>query len=680
MPIKVFCVLAGLAATACAAVLITATGTPWWVAVLELAGVVAALRWWAAGEILRGAAFAGVSEAARRWMLRAVMAAVVAHATWLALFLLIEPELWTSSWWQWIAAPLLVAGVELLVAVAWDHRIRRVRPAERNLPVPVVHEAEFVGRPDTPVEQFRRALALIERDYIQVPDDGWRELDYGMPLPEGITLLGFVFVCRLPSVAMVRMQAEQAARQAGRQPGRGEVKPLTSGDAEMLAIAWSEVTGVPMMADWVHVTRERLAGVTTVTVLMVDAHSMAFPYPLERTHRAGRALLGLQVDARPVEYNPRQHLALVGPTGSGKSGALNVLLAEVTLPDEPDGPLPEVVVGGCRKVYDLVGQWFDPFLTPDLADLPLPFRAVNGFRDTLNTLVELLDEAMRRQGLPHAERAALHDIYLAIDEVPVFLTHPGQVQWQGRWYSASALYAEGRQTLRSAGIFLIDLAQVWSNAMYGDAAPVIKKNAPALMLMRSMDGDERGDMFGRGGADLGHLYQPGQFYLRDGAAPIQGKTFYLQEADARMRRLHDGPSIGDVAVARARMRAARGDYSTGRMSTDLRDYLRGTGEDAERRDEGVLSVREQVGQLLAELEAGAPAVQPVQAEAPRPVKPPTWADRIVELVAAAEEPVAPKQILAGLPGLTESMMHKQLGMLRKSGRLSQPRAGVYSAP
>lgn len=682
MPVKIACVAAGLVATIVLTVLAAAARTSLssWLfmplTMLVLSGCVAGVHWWAAGEY-RGTAFYGLSEQRKTRLLWATTIAAAAHATWIAAFLLAAPPVWSGVWALWVLVPLALSGVEALVAVAWDHRIRAVPEPEPtpNLPEVVVHEAKVVPPPHTPDQQFREALALMDRDYIEVPD--WRELDYGIPLPEGIEVLGFVFVTRLASIARVRMAAEREDRKTG-STAKASIKPLTSADAEDVAVAWSEVTGIPMMSDWVHVTRERLAGITTVTVLLADTQQIAFPYPLHRTSRGKHALVGMQVDARPVEYNLRQHLALVGKSGSGKSAALNVLLAEMLLPETEGGPIPDVVVGGVRKVYDLVGQWFDPFLTPDLTGLPLPFRAVNGFRDTLDRLVWMMDEATRRQGLPHSDRAGLPDVYLVVDEIGTFLNHPGTVRWRGRVYTVSGLYAEGRTLLRSAGMFLVDLAQLWANSMYGEAAGTIKKNAPALMLMQSTDGDERGDMFGAGGAALGHHYLPGQFWLRDGAAPIAGRTFYLQELDARMQRLHDGPSIADVAVARARLRAERGDFSTGHMTPQLRDYLRGVGEHAPVEEPEQPSVADRTRQFLAELEAPRPAAEQVVVPEPGPVKPPTWAEQIVGVVQAADRPLAPQEIRAALPGLSEDMLFKKLRELKTRGHLAQPAEGVYA--
>lgn len=699
MPTKVFCPLLGLAAAYLAVVLGVAAAPPWWLLVLLLLVVLGGLRWWATREIRRSRiVFVEVPAHEREWMLHAVTAALSANGLWVLSFLLIRPPAFTVSWLWWLGVPPALAVLEIAVAAAWDRSVRHVAPARPVTDPGAVDlfEAELVGRPPTPADLLRTALEMIDRGHIQVLDAGWRELDYGLPLPQGVDgPLGFVFTTRLPSAMAVRIAAEAALARAeghARTPGRGEIKPLTGDDAEMLAIAWSELTGVPMMADWVKITRERLAGITTVTVVMVDVHAMAFPYPLEgRTHRGPKAQLGLQIDARPVEYNLRQHLALVGNTGSGKTTALAVLIGEATLPEEEGGPLPRLIVGGCRKVYDLVGQWFDPFLPsldPDrpnpLADLPLPFEAVNGFDDTLAKLVEVMDEALRRQNLPHADRVGLHDIYLAIDEIPTFLTHPGQVQWQGRWWTASDLYAEGRRILRSAGIFLIDLAQQWSNAMYGEAASSIKHNSQALMLMRSMNGDERGDMFGKGGAAMGDLYQPGQFYLRDAAAPITGKTFYIQEMDARLDRRHDGPTVADVAIARARLRAQRGDYSTGQMTHDHRDYLRGVGAYAPSGDTTApASPTDEIRALAAEIEAARPpAPAAVMPPAPAPVKPPTRADRIVALVqdhGAAMQRGQIHQALhdAGDP-VSWEMLDKELGKLYRSGRLAKPEVGVYA--
>ncbi len=443
---------------------------------------------------------------------------------------------------------------------------------------------------------------------------------------------------------------------------------------------------MPMMEDWVIVTPERMAGRTTVTVIVQDVLALAHPYDLQRTTRGRTIQVGVRIDGRLITLNPDQHIVVVGKTGSGKTGMCNDLFGELTLIDVATG-LPGLVwVGGLKKIYDLVGQWLDVHLG---TDRPLPFDwVVQGQADTLDLLVTAIEEAERRQALPHAQRGGLEKIWVFIEEVPVFLCDTTTKVWfRGRWWTASELYAEARQTTKSAGIYLVDLAQQFTNAMYGDHASAIKANAGAMILMQSTNGDERSEMFGKGGAAMGDLYNPGEFYLRDAAAPVRGKGFYLQEMDVRLERQHDGPTVEEVSMARselARAREGRPDVVAGeayanrprRMTQEFQDYLRGVWpmkelEAAPVRTE--LTPAEQVAQLVAEMDSvGIVAARPTVVSVP--AKGPSLMDRIVDLVTAAEEPLTAGQVLGELHAEGDQRgrgsVDNALLALKKSGRLA----------
>lgn len=678
---KTFCILAGQVATAVLTLLGWAFDYGPLTIVVGLVVVLAASTWWVGGELNRGVAFDAIPPRAKAAMSWAVVGAIVVHEAWIAAFLLVEP----SAWWEWVRVLPVLGGVEWLVAVAWAHRLTHVRPHSKDLAV-VVHEAELADPPPTAEASFAAALDRIGRGYLQI--ESHAVLDYG-----------FTFSVRLPSQMAVMIAAQAAAQDGKAKQARSEIRHLTRDDAEFLAIAWSEVTGNPMMADWVIVTDEREAGMRQVTVINCDVFALAHPYPLEqRRTRGARVLLGVRIDGLPITLNPRQHIALVGKTGSGKTGTANELFAELMLIDEVTGLPGRVWVGGRRKIYDLVGQWLGCHLG---SDRPLPFDwVVQGQADTLEMLVTAVTEAQRRHALPHAERAGLEDIWVWIEEVSSFLRDTTMKAWfSGRWYTASELYAEARQTTKSAGIFLVDLAQQFTNAMYGDEASSVKANVGAMILMQSTNGDERGEMFGKGGAAMGDLYNPGEFYLRDGAAPVRGKTLYIQEMDARMSALHDGPNVVDVSMARSAMLAAmpaRPDVIAGEayaarpktMTQEFHDYLRGVSERKELEAAPVrpeLSIAEQVAALVAGMDdeppaeaSPRPAVTVVAPAAARPAR----TDRIVALVEAAGEPMTIAAIMAALHAdgdeVTRGALDNALSGLVARGRLTRATGGLYA--
>jgi hypothetical protein len=677
---RTFCVLGGQAAT----LALTLLGWTFHLGALTIVGGLlvglAGLTWWVRGELIRGEAFVAIPSRARTAMSWAVVAAAAAHAAWMAAFLLA----WPVPLWEWVRVPLLLGVTEWVVAGLWTRRITKVRPPSKDLAV-VVHEAELAGPPPTAEASFAAALDRIGRSYLQI--ESHAVLDYG-----------FTFSVRLPSQMAVMMAAQAATQDGKAKQTRSEIRHLTRDDTEFLAIAWSEVTGNSMMADWVVVTDEREAGMRQVTVITCDVLALAHPYPLEqRRTRGARVLAGVRIDGLPITLNARQHVALVGKTGSGKTGTANCLFAELTLPDEVTGLPGRVWVGGRRKIYDLVGQWLDCHLD---TDRPLPFDwVVQGQEDTLDMLVTAMTEAQRRQALPHAERAGLEDIWVWIEEVASFLRDTSVKAWfSGRWYTASELYAEARQTTKSAGIFLVDLAQQFTNAMYGDEASSVKANVGAMILMQSTNGDERGEMFGKGGAAMGDLYNAGEFYLRDGAAPVRGKSLYIQEIDARMAALHDGPNVVDVSMARSAMLAAmpsRPDVIAGEayaarprtMTREFHEYLRGVAAMKELAAAPVrpeLSIADQVRELVATMDDEVAVFEQALAPPMRlaPVKPPPRTDRIVALLTAAGGPMATADIMAALHAegdlVERGPLDNTLSALAGKQRVRRVSDGVYA--
>lgn len=675
MSIKLFCVLAGLVGTTSAALLGGASGQSPWVVGMVLVAVGLGLRWWARGEVLRGDAFLELSHSARSAIATTLSAAILAHTAWVMAFLLVEPALWSPTWWRFVAVPPGLAVLEWLVACGWDRRVTHVLPATPADNLPVVYEAEMAEPPLTIEQRFANALARINRGYIEVVDH--ERLDYG-----------WAFSTHLPSHMAVLMAAAARDTSTPKASRAAEPRPLTRDDAGVLANAWSEETGMPMMEDWVIVTPERMAGKTTVTVIVEDVLALAHPYPLSSDPRGRLVRLGVRIDGQQILLNPDQHIVIVGKSGSGKSSMFNVLLAELTLPDEVTGLPGRVWIGGRKKIYDLIGQWLDVHLGTDNA---LPFDwVVQGQEDTLDMLVTAIEEAERRQSLPHAQRSGLDKIWVCIEEVPTFLRDTTTKVWfRGRWWVASELYAEARMTTKSAGIYLVDLAQQFTNAMYGDDASAIKANAGALILMQSTNGDERSEMFGKGGAAMGDLYNPGEFYLRDRGAPERGKGHYLQEMDARLERRHDGPDIEQVSMVRSAL-AARRDalpdvvageaYATRpqRMTQEFQDYLRGVSGMKELGAAPVrteLTAAEEVEQMVAEMDAGLDVrVEPARPTLVSvPAKATSLVDRIVDLVTAANEPLAAGQVLDALHAEGDQRgrgsVDNALLALKKSGRL-----------
>jgi hypothetical protein len=660
--VKTVAVLGGLVATVCLTLVAVATDPPRWllvvVALVVGVGLAGAGHW----VMVDADALVEIPTGQRRWMAHLVAVAVVAHIACLVVFTLVE-----GLRWQIAAALACLVVLEWLVAVVWNWTLAHVRPRPHAEVVPFVPDVEPDPAPEQSLEAtFHRALALEGLQYVQVIRA--TELPYGAS-----------FTCRTPSAL---------AAAAGGKPAK--VAPLTSDDADRIGNALMEETGIPIQRGWVQVTDEPYPNVVTVTVTTQDVLAMAHPYPLEEEPLppGAPATIGFRIDGAPIELNVHQHGIVVGKTRSGKTSLVNVVLAELMrMPGRKQ-------LCGAEKVYDLAGQWLDPHLG---TDNPLPLDWVReGQDDTLALLVEGMREARWRQNLPHADRVGLDPLWIVVEEAPRVLKDRTRKAWfEGRWYVATELVAHMMRSTASSGVFLILLAQEYDNAMFGDDAASIKANTGYTILMRSKDGDERSRAFGAGGAKLPNLYNAGEFYIEDGSAPYRGKARYIQEVDARMRRLHDGATLTDVTVSRSRLVSALTGGRTApptelyasrptRMTSSYREYLRGIGRgDTPEPEPLEASVERELDAVFAQLETGGAATPETRVElSDVPPAKRTLLDRIVEVV-TEQGPIARREVLSALQAggaVTESSMDNALSKLVSRGQLARTQEGVYSLP
>lgn len=565
MSFKSFNVLAGLGVSVVIAVLLAAfrafmEGPPLWMVAAGGVAMVALAAWWWHGELVRGAAYVEFSSAARAAMARAITAAVLVHVVWL-LWALADLDSWKAHALRLIGLALL----EWVVAAAWDHRLTHLLP-------PVKPAAE--------VEVYRPAPTLLVNDEpeLQPADErmqailtrgGWPHVlvTKWMPLPDGHQ--GATFECRALSALTV---SELLGKEVS------SVKMIGPGDEEDLAVAAEEELGIDLETKWVRIQSTKRPGRVLVTIAAEDIMAKPLPYELVTTlARPDEPLkLGSQIHGDPatLEFGTK-HGVICGPTGSGKTGLVNVLLAEITR--RPG----RVYVCGVEKVYDLVGQWYDVHLD---TDNELPFQTVVGIDDTLQLLAEVYYEARRRQNLPHHERANLEPWTVFIEEAPAVLNNNDRViEIEGRRYNASGLVAHDKRTILSSEMTITELSQEFDNAMFGDAAASIKGNSGYKILMRSQSGDERSRALGKGGAALPDLDHAGEMYIKDVGDPYAAKSQYINEMHANKKRLHEGVDIATVSLARSALvpARARGPLSPWmaalptRMTPEYREYLQG---------------------------------------------------------------------------------------------------------
>jgi len=680
---KTVCVLAGMLATGAVAVLPAVLGAPTWAAVLVVLVAAVGVTVWARAVFLGGMVFEAIGYSSRLNMARATTAAATAHALWA----LIAPHgLWT---WQWTAGLLVGLGaLEWVLAAWWDYQVTHVKP-RAQVAVPERHVASVVDAevPPTAAGLMTEVLRQIGKDhYDQVADGalgygGWWELQMLTPL----------------QAAERAAKAEHAADPSKPFPKLKvkDLTPLTSADCEVIATTIQSLTGVEMMTDWVQVTSKRAAGRVVVTVTTEDVMAKAKPYTaLDATPRdPDKMTIGLDIRAQDVQVNPRQHWVIVGPTGSGKSGLENVVVAE----GQARG---EVWFCGAEKVWATLEDHLDQFVGEDI---DLPIWAVQGMDDTLKMMAAAMSVARYRQGLSAAQKGDLTPLWIVMTESPrVLMDTTRQITWEGRKYTASELTGHGARSTLSAQVYWVWSAQDYDHEMFGKEAASIKNNVGVTVLCRSSSGDERRRAFGDRFYGLPNLYNPGEAYVQDHRDPVHAKLFYPQESDPAKPRLHDGPTVREIARVRAGQRrpldtgsarAAGAFYADRpqRMTAAHRDYLRGVGQPAP-------VVRDEAAEVAAEADAflaqvmpqpkALPAAPPVT-ELPAPVVEAvvpdlTWGDRIVQLVTDAGGRMRRKDIRAGLTASgaepTEGVLNNVLADLKLSGRLANPTIGVYELP
>lgn len=663
---KSFFVLVGLTLSAIAAIVLAMLEwSPWKVAIGSVPVVVFAAWWWR-GELGRGVGYLEFTDSARRWMAHAITVAVLLHCGWVV-WAIADPAGWKNHAFRL----LVLSAVEWLVAKGWEHRLTRLVPP----PAPT---------PSTEVAVFEPTLVENDQPHLQTADQtmqeillrgGWPHVlvTDASPLPGGHSGITFEARALTPRTAS-EFTGEDVTK----------VRALQLGDEEDLATAVEEYLNVPMETRWVRIQSTPRPNRVRVTVAAEDILSKAHPYPLnnDMLPRGSDIEIGAQLHGEPVLLNPHQHGIICGATRSGKTSLVNVVIAELTrLPGR-------VWLCGAEKVYDIAGQWLDPHLG---SDRPLPLDwVVEGQKDTLAMMAEGFSEARWRQNLPHADRANLDPLWIVIEEAPrVLRDRRARITFEGTEYSTSGFAGHATRSTNSASVHWIFLAQEYDNAMFGDDAASIKENCGYTALMRSKSGDERSRAFGRGGASLPNLYNPGEFYIQDGADPYPAKARYIQETDVRLNKLHEGATLTDVTLARSALVTARSSGRTAPASTmyaerpqtmtlEYHNYLRAVGpapftqpalEIAEY--DAATDTAATIAQIRAELEG--PQLHVVDSEPKRGPR-----QQIADLVRGADREMTRAEILAALKDVSESSIDNHLSALVQQGKLHRPSAGLYA--
>jgi hypothetical protein len=698
MEAKVFFSLLGFASSAVAIVVLPLVEAPiGWV----VAGMVALLAlgsWMAREEFVGGEGFTQFSDRARRAMWLAATAAGLAFEAWV-LWVLLDPSPWKAHTFRLMGLTLMV----WLVAVRWDRKLTKLTAAPVPVKRPQAEVEVFIPEvePDdaeTPEERQRRDAARDFEDILTAAGKPFHQVEDILPMPYGASFVVRTMTPRAAAAVLNERQQQEFSRQqheAARtaaatgavwkpeKPPKpvevAKVEAVGPGDEDVIARAVEDQYGVKMNTSWVQIDEVKGAGRVRVTVTTQDVLALPHPYVLvnEPLPPRSRIDVGPQVHGESITVDPRGHGAIIGNTGSGKTMFSAAFMSELErLPGRKS-------IIGTEKVYDWAGQLLDPLLG---TDLPLPVEAFEGIDDSLMLFTEAMNEARWRNNLPHNDRHDLHPWWVFIEEAPAFLPRRDKLaKFDGKEWVPSDLLAHNMRLTRSAGIYFVVMAQEWDNAMFGDHAASIKANMTFIVLMRSMDGGERGRAFGQGAASLPNLYNPGEFYVRGDFPPMRGKGRYIQEQDVRLDRLHDGATMTDVAIARAQLAsqlpqgrwAPPSDWYAERrptrMTLEYHNYLRGLGRSETNTaisaaptadDEFDAALRRHGLHALAE-----PAEQPQLHVVDSAPARPKLREFIVDAIAASESGMTTAELLAaavaaGFENTSKSSVENALTALR----------------
>ena len=470
-----------------------------------------------------------LSEQARAKAAGWVTAGVVTHAVWVLLVVL-RPDLWLV----WAAALALLCAITYAVASALAYTLAKIYPrvqAQRQLeaqqrPVAAVMPGVGVDPADHthPYNIARRAFHL--RGY------GWLEITGWPPIISGGEVIGIAYRVQIPA-------GNADTKSANRTKLSGE-------DVEPLAIAFSKVLGIPLESGWVHITKEKAAGVYTVSVTTVDALAKVFPYEdtLEWTSIKTPTVIGHRVDGSVVTETLNRHWADTGATRSGKTSLIHTKRGHITKCRDA-----VLWVGGTQKLFDSVGPWIDPYLG---TDEELPIQAIaNGPLDTAAMLATACTIARARQTVPHRQRTGFMDIVVELDEASFFLVlNKVSAVFEGIAKNPTQLACDLVKGMGSAGVWLHLAAQRGTNNNWGDLGGDISANIHTQTVFSTNDDGEVGRA--TGDWKMPPPTHPGELLYTTGKGqPVHRlKAEYIQTTDPTEPVLHDGPTISDVAWSR----------------------------------------------------------------------------------------------------------------------------------
>lgn len=655
-----------------------------------------------------------------------------AHVLWVLAFQQ-RPEAWPA----WLAALLAVSGAEVGIAAGFEYLVRREqRKAEMDAadqresrrPVVPEQQVEPSGLEELPPEETDEEYAKV----LRLGQAIFRRAQLGAVEIDGWTALG-------ESGVSFETQIPDMASQSNHK--KSQVTALsTTEHGEALAIAARRQLGRTIESSWVQIYKQRAAGAYTVSVLTRDALADVHPY-YDNPNPNGSAPsfkdpcdIGWRADQQQVFIRLDQNGFCTGKSQSGKSSFEHRKIARQT-------ECYDAVqwVGGMSKVYDLVADWIEPYEETG-RKIPINWIAY-GPRDTAEMLAAGLRIARDRQNQRKSERTGWKAIKINLDECSdVFASDSGSwAKLDGKRRHASDLCAELSKTGKSGWVYLDRDTQYGVQNEGGTHGGMIQATTDITVAFATNEPHD----IGRAVGDYKTAQPPHQgcYWIKRSAvdAPELAKSEYLQESDPSKPRLHDGPTIREIAWARRdcdneldeRAQQAAGPAYHRRhqyMNAAMMGYLRpgSEGEDAEAKvaaqqapqspsvDEPVVELddpngltededdptpegagREEARAMLAgipgvaEMLSGTsepaaevesePAADDSVVEMPQQSR----AERIVEIAQHAQEPLTRGEFVTALRDggdePSEQVVQNALGKLVKCGRLVRDE-GTYMVP
>ena len=617
-------------------------------------------------------------------MVRWIAAGAGVYAVWVILAVL-RPDMWPV--WA-VALPLLGAATYGTCRAHEYLLVHRPAPTQSTLALTATpySQAALPARPsgDEPplVQQVKRAIVAAGLgDVLSVT--GWRELG-----PEG-------------DRHGVELEAWAADTIRTRDKnGKITEKPtplLGTTEARQIGMKLRGILRRPLAPDWVQLTeRSDQLGVYRLTVLTEDVMARIRPYredpdSLEWTSITEPVPVGYGVDGMPYRLSLTQHGRLLGATQGGKSSLLHRIIASVTLCRDA-----VVWVCGNTKLYDLVGQWLEPYV--GTGERPPIDWVAAGLDETLEMLAAAMHIARWRQSLPFSERRGLTRIVIILDEASFVLENrSARITYNGQRLTAGEMYLQCVKAVASAGIYLIAAHQHGVNHELGDRGGDIAANIGWSAVFPSKDQYEVGRA-------SGHYKLPaprhrGECIIAPSEGdPVRVKIEYIQSSDPDKPILHDGPKVHEVSWARRRFvreldagsAQAAGDAYARRaryVSDELIRALQTAGQPSlvadhhdPVEDAGRAAMSAAIARLLG---SAAPSASDTTTGTTTAVGYRTRADRICEIVADADGVITRQEIIAALrrsgDEVSDQVVQNALGELVRQGRIQRVGQGSYAA-